>query len=123
MLIDIDNHSLKDMYRKDKKMKFELFKTLYEEAIEYDDLEYYIAERGWQEWMDEYSAEEIAGILNRIYRLAKNPLKDTREVSRAEFSRQYDIPIRTLENWDDGSREMPCYLKTLIDYAQFMSKT
>lgn len=103
-------------------MKFELFKILYEEAIEYDNLEYYIAERAWQEWMEEYSAEEIAGILKRIYQLANNPLKDTREVSRVEFSRSFDIPIRTLENWDDGSREMPCYLKTLIDYAQLMSK-
>lgn len=101
-------------------MKFELFKTLYDEALEYDEVDYYASERGWQEWMEEYSAEEVAGILKRIYRLANHSLKDTREVSRAEFSRSFDIPIRTLENWDSGSREMPSYVKMLLDYAQFM---
>lgn len=103
-------------------MKFELFKTLYCEALEYDEVDYYASERGWQEWMEEYSAEEVAGILKRIYRLANHSLKDTREVSRAEFSRNYSIPIRTLEDWDSGNREMPIYVKTLLDYAQFVSQ-
>ena len=103
-------------------MKFILFKELYDEALGYHDIDYYVSERGWQDWMEEYSAEEIAGILKRIYRLANSSLKDTREVSRAEFSRSFDIPIRTLENWDSGSREMPSYVKLLLDYAQFMSK-
>ena len=28
-------------------------------------------------------------------------------ISRAEFARRYHIPIRTLENWDAGTRKPP----------------
>lgn len=102
-------------------MKFSLFKLLYTEALEEKDLEYYIAERGWQEWMDDYEAQDIADILTRIYTLANNPLKDTRNISRAEFSRRYSIPIRTLEAWDSDKidRDPVGYIKLLIDFAQF----
>lgn len=47
--------------------------------------------------------------------------KDTREVSRAEFSRRYSIPVRTLEGWDAEERTAPAYVKLLLDYAQFMN--
>lgn len=100
-------------------MKFSLFKELYSEALENITLEYFIAERGWQDWMDEYEADEVAEVLTHIYQLANNPLKDTRQVSRAEFSRRYNIPIRTLQDWDLGNRNAPEYVKMLIDFAQF----
>lgn len=102
-------------------MQFNLFKTLYIEALEEQSLEYYIAERGWQEWMDDYEAQDIAGMLTRIYTLANNPIKDTRKISRAEFARQYSIPIRTLEDWDSEkvNSNPSVYVKLLIDFAQF----
>lgn len=102
-------------------MKFDLFKELYSEALESGALEVFIAERGWQEWMNEYENEpqRIADILTRIYQLANNPLSDTRAISRAEFSRTYNIPNRTLEDWDWGNRTPPQYVKLLIDFAQF----
>lgn len=100
-------------------MKFELFKQLYSEALEDTTLEYFIAERGWQDWMEEYEPDKVADILNYIYYLANNPLKDTRSVSRAEFSRQYSIPVRTLQDWDLGNRNAPEYVKLLLDFAQF----
>lgn len=100
-------------------MKFELFKELYSEALEDTTLEYFIAERGWQDWMDDYKPDEVVNILNHIYRLANNPLKETRKMSRAEFSRQYNIPIRTLQDWDLKNRNAPGYVKMLIDFAQF----
>ena len=100
-------------------MKFDLFKQLYNEALEIASLELYVAERGWQEWMEEYEPQEIADILTKIYTLANNPLKDTRSVSRAEFARQYNIPVRTLQDWDLGNRTPPIYVKMLIDFAQF----
>ena len=103
-------------------MKFELFKELYLEAAESENLEYYIAERGWQDWMNEYSVDETAEVLEDIYNLATNDLKDTRDVSRAGFSRQYDIPVCTLEDWDNNKRTPPKYVKMLLDYAQFMTR-
>ncbi|HEM5058310.1 TPA: hypothetical protein U1202_001368 [Streptococcus suis] len=103
-------------------MKFELFNQLYSEALEQSDLEYYITERGWQEWMETYSAQEIADILSTIHKLANSTLAESRGCSRAEFARRFDIPVRTLEDWDSGKRVAPLYVKKMIDYALFMDR-
>lgn len=100
-------------------MKFELFKELYNEALSIASLDLFVAERGWQEWMEDYDADDVVNILTNIYYLANSPLKDTRKVSRAEFSRQYNIPNRTLQDWDLGNRNAPEYVKLLLDFAQF----
>lgn len=36
-------------------------------------------------------------------------------VSRAEFSRRYHIPIRTLEEWDGGNRNPPEYVMEALE--------
>lgn len=36
-------------------------------------------------------------------------------VSRAEFSRRYGIPVRTLEDWDAGRRTPPEYVIALLE--------
>ena len=36
-------------------------------------------------------------------------------VSRAEFSRRYGIPVRTLEDWDAGRRTPPEWLLNLLE--------
>lgn len=38
-------------------------------------------------------------------------------VSRAEFSRRYNIPIRTLESWESGKRKCPDYVRQLLERA------
>ena len=38
-------------------------------------------------------------------------------ISRAEFSRRYGIPIRTLENYDSGSRQPPEWVMALLERA------
>lgn len=101
-------------------MKFELFKQLYSTALEYNDLDMYIAERGWQDWMEEF---EPAETLTEIHTLANSTLKDTRDrlgISRAKFSRMYNISVRNLENWDSGKATLLPYWKVLIDYSLFM---
>lgn len=35
-------------------------------------------------------------------------------LSRAEMSRQFKIPIRTLENWESGARKPPEWTEKLI---------
>ena len=35
-------------------------------------------------------------------------------MSRARFSREYQIPIRTLENWESGARKAPDYVLHLL---------
>lgn len=41
-------------------------------------------------------------------------IRETSGMSRAEFSRVYGIPLRTLENWEAGTRKCPDYLLNLI---------
>ena len=36
-------------------------------------------------------------------------------ISRAEFSRRYGIPTRTLEEWDAGRRTPPEYVVSLLE--------
>ena len=36
-------------------------------------------------------------------------------ISRAEFSRRYNIPIRTLEDWDAGKKNPPEYVMTMLE--------
>lgn len=38
-------------------------------------------------------------------------------LSRAEFSREYNIPLRTLEDWESERRTCPEYLVSLLDRA------
>ena len=112
-------------------MKFALFAKLYDEAREYSDLDMYIAERGWQEWMDEYSspdsndASEITSILTRIYELAHMDLGQLRSeinLSASAFSKLYGIPTRTVQSWEYKERRTPDYALRFISYAIFMDK-
>ena len=46
-----------------------------------------------------------------------NAIKEAREqagLSRAEMSRQFEIPIRTIEDWESGKRTPPRYVEKLI---------
>ena len=99
-------------------MKYELFVKLYAEALEYVDVDLYIAERGWQDWMAGF--ENPGQVLKSIYSLAYMTTKQIREsggYSRAAFSRAYSIPIRTLEDWDAEVRTAPDYVKMMIAYT------
>ena len=53
-------------------------------------------------------------------------IKEAREqagLSRAEMSRLFEIPIRTLEEWDAGRRTPPPYVeKLIIEKLQSMRK-
>lgn len=105
-------------------MNYQLFAKLYREAAEYNDLDMYIGERGWQEWMNNYKTEQIGRMLAKIYSLAKNDFETNRKLittNRSEFARMYSISVRTLENWAGGQREIPSYVKEMIDYTIFES--
>jgi DNA-binding transcriptional regulator YiaG len=104
-------------------MKYELFKILYSEALEYSDVDMYIAERGWQDWMDNFDEDKIGDLLASIYELAHKSLKEIRQdrnTSRAAFSHMYSIPVRTIENWDAEKTHLNEYIKMLIAYTLFI---
>ena len=47
----------------------------------------------------------------------KMEIREMLSESRAEFSRQYNIPVRTLENWESGKSSSPEYVRQLLEKA------
>ena len=60
-------------------------------------------------------------ILKRIYAIANLSLRERREkllgISRAEMHRRYQIPLRTLEDWEAGKYKPSGYVETLLAYT------
>lgn len=102
---------------------YELFIRLYGEALESVSLDSYIAERGWQDWMEPFTAEQVAKILELVYNYANRGMQESREkyYSRAEFSRCYHIPLRTVENWEFEKTNAE-YAKILVMYTFFVKE-
>lgn len=44
-------------------------------------------------------------------------MREYLNVSRAEFSRRYNIPVRTLEDWESEKRTPPEYVMSLLERA------
>ena len=89
-----------------------------------DDIDLFTSERGWQDWMDNFSTQEVIFILNKIYEYSQESLQDIRiklNYSRVALSRAYYIPLRTLENWD-RKQNMPDYVEVLIKYTFFIKE-
>lgn len=110
-------------------MKYPLFLKLYNEAKQYQDADMYIAERGWQEWMDQYGNDsdisKISTILFRIHALANASMEESRNVAgypkRTGFCTTYQIPDPTVQRWEYGTSEMKSYDRAMIDYTFFIS--
>lgn len=105
-------------------MKYSLFSKLYDGAKEYSDLDMYIAERGWQEWMDKYGEDydKIAEILTKIYDLARMNVKEIRKsinMAQNGFAIFLSIPLPTIQSWEYEKRSAPDYLVKYIAYIAF----
>ncbi|WP_430609669.1 hypothetical protein [Enterococcus sp. DIV0876] len=99
-------------------MEYKLFTTLYREAHEYSSVDMYIADRGWQDWMNDF--EDAGAALALIYDLATNDFATNRKRitdNRTEFSRLYNIRLRTVENWELSVTKTPDHVKELVDYT------
>ncbi len=110
-------------------MKFTLFSELYDQTLEYDDCDKYVAERGWQEWMNSFSSENNVSvavrILTEIYELAHMDIKKMRAtlgLTFGAFSELYSIPGRTVQDWEYGRNKTPVYVKKFIAYTMLMEK-
>ena len=110
-------------------MKFELFSRLYDEAIQYTDADMYVAERGWQDWMDEYASgpdtKAVSDILFVIHDLAHMDIKGLRNLaslSQVAFSSTYSVPRRTLQDWEYGANRTPAYLLKLVSYTLYTER-
>lgn len=112
-------------------MTFADFRRIWESANKYapEQHDLYIAERGWQGWMDEFGEEgtsSIIHVLDAIFIMAHGGVAAIRSVtgmSQISFSAAYGIPRRSVENWECDSsetreaREAPSYTQMLLGYA------
>lgn len=106
-------------------VSYSLFSNLYIEAKEYDDIDMYVAERGWQDWMDQYDMQTVVAILNITYSLSKLDFRDIRtrsNLSMAEFSDKYKVPQRTIENWCSEARVANEHTIMLIAYTMLIEE-
>ena len=49
-------------------------------------------------------------------------LRRNMNMNRKEFSEYFEIPYRTVQDWELGKREMPDYLLRLMSYKARMDK-
>jgi len=98
---------------------YQNFRSLILDAADCENEEQYVAEAGSSVYAD-MDAAEIVTLLHRIWLCHTGGLAALRKalgLSRAELSREYGIPIRTLENWDAGVADPPKYVLDLIAFA------
>lgn len=106
-------------------MNYKTFKSLFDEALSYDDVDEYVLHHDWSDWMNDYQENEVGLVLQSIFKMAHSPFKEIREnhkLSRAAFARNFGIPIRTAENWEYETTGMPEWQKPLLCYALFESE-
>ena len=99
------------------------FSRLYNEVSDFRDEEMFIAERGWQDWMDPFTPEENVNILHTIFKIAGmnfEDLRNTMNMSQAEMARKYNISARTIQNRDSERRNPPDYVIKLLAYTIFL---
>ena len=49
-------------------------------------------------------------------------LRDEMAMNRREFCDYYEIPYRTMVDWEAGKRKMPAYLLRLMEYKARMEQ-
>lgn len=110
-------------------MNYSLFAQLLSEAKEAKNIDSYIIERGWQEWMDDYSAgsdaSNLTDVLNRIYEIGDMSIEELTDkfMSATKGSvKEACIPKRTFYSWKSGEREPAPYLLVMMAYIVFVSE-
>ena len=101
-------------------MTFETFYSLALDATEFTDPEAFAAECGGS-IPDELPVDQLLAVLADVYAYAHDrsmtTIRAMTGLSRIAFSREYRIPLRTLESWEAGVRACPPYVLDLLAYA------
>lgn len=99
------------------------FVRLYVEALEIKDPDMYIAERGWQDWMNSFDFDTVVKTLNLVRDISQRNFQELRKetgLSQARMASAYGIKTRTLENWESGTRIPPEHDKLFVSYIVFL---
>lgn len=107
-----------------KKIEFDMFARLYDEAKIYNNLDMYIMERGWQEWMDDLEAGTVAEVLKYIYSVASDGFKEllNHYETLRKVSDKFRIPYSTLQRWKSGITDVPEYTLIMMAYITIIEQ-
>lgn len=99
-------------------MKSDVFYNLVLDAQEAKSCELFIAERGWQEWMEEYgeNTSKLVSDMESIWQAINMPMAEMRAVtglSQVAFAKYLCTSRRTVENWESGTNP-PVHLRLLL---------
>ena len=104
-------------------MTYQDFKRLLMDAGEFTAMDAYIADVGGSV-PPSVTDEQLIPLLTRCWDYAHKrdaaTIRQLSGLSRAAFAREYNLPIRTLENWESTSpsaRSTPPYVLDLLAYA------
>lgn len=107
-------------------MLYTTFIRLCDEAVRHENAEEFIMNLGWQEWMNKTAdTDGIVNDLSLIFELASLDFPGLRKrlnVSMAKMSAMYHISLRTIENWDSGSRKPTPYTLDFIRFTIFVQE-
>lgn len=100
-------------------MTYQDFTRLIGGARDCETEDQYITEAGGSVPADDI--DEVLRILHYCWTYAQTQTPSTVRsltgLSQAAFAREYNIPRRTIENWDSGTNAAPGYVSDLLAFA------
>ena len=107
-------------------VKFDTYRNLYAEARQYEDIDRYIMERGWQSWMDGIGdADQIADLLRAVYAISRGGIDGILSVEGGkltEFCQRYCLPYSTAQKWKLKGTAPAEHTLLLLGYAVICNK-
>lgn len=100
-------------------MTYTTFYQLFGEALESSSTDLFVAERGWQDWMDTEmggDSDAVMDTLQHIYRVAHMTVAEIRAttgLTQVKFGERFCIPRRTIQNWELRNN-CPDYIRLMM---------
>lgn len=100
-------------------ISYEIFRKLYAEAKEQEDVEMYQSERGREDWMEGTPVDEIMAFLKTVHEIARGGFPELLEQYKnmRVMSEHLEIPYSTLQKWKQGISSPSEHLLKLMEYA------
>lgn len=102
------------------KIKSKRFYEIVASAQEIPDRVQFLAEYGLPLWItdevisDEEEAVKLIDNIHHVVHLTPKELIAEAGLTQSTFSRRFNIPIRTVQDWCGDRRKMPDYLKMMV---------
>ena len=108
-------------------MDFKTYRELYLQAGDYKDFDIYVMDRGWQDWMEEYTEEDnnadrIVAVMDFIYKAYRCNAKELCKLAGIKMTTLTElvgVNYRTVQRWASGEIDFPAHIKLLTSYALF----